>query len=110
MMIARKIRAYVQIPISPISLEHSIRYAITVTNISLTGCFMKMELALESGTPISFSLPLEGGKTLNVQGTIAREQSDPHGYGVSFDAMSEDDRKELALLIADSDEPSARQQ
>lgn len=107
-MIARKIRAYVQIPISPISMEHSIRYAITVTNISLTGCFIKMELALESGTPISFSLPLQDGRTLIVQGTIAREQTDPHGYGVIFDTMSDDERKELALLIADSDEPVAK--
>ncbi len=43
-----------------------------------------------------------------IQGTITREQSGPHGYGVSFDSMSDDDRKELALLIADSDEPSVK--
>jgi hypothetical protein len=67
-----------------------------------------MELALESGTPISFSLPLQDGRALIVQGTIAREQTDPHGYGVIFDVMPVDERKELALLIADSDEPSAK--
>ena len=100
----RKIRAYVEIPVSPSDLEHSIRYAMTITNISLSGCFMKMEQALEVGTPSSFSLPLPGGKTLTVRGTIAREQSDPHGYGINFEAMSDEERRELALLVADSDE------
>jgi hypothetical protein len=104
MMIARKIRAYVEIPVSPINTEHTIRYAMTITNISLSGCFMKMNQGLEVGTPISFSLPLQDGKTLSVRGTITREQGDPHGYGISFDAMPEDERKELALLIADSNE------
>jgi hypothetical protein len=104
MMIARKIRAYVEIPVSPINTEHTIRYAMTITNISLSGCFMKMNQGLEVGMPISFSLPLQDGKTLHVRGTIMREHDDPHGYGISFDEMLYDERKELALLIAASDE------
>ena len=102
MMIARKIRAYVKIPVSPTDIEHSIRYAMTITNISLSGCFMKMDQGLEVGTPIAFSLPLPGGKTLDVRGTVAREQYDPHGYGINFDELPDKERKELALLIADS--------
>jgi hypothetical protein len=39
---------------------------------------------------------------LNVQGTVTREHDEPHGYGVSFNAMSDEVRRELALLIADS--------
>ena len=78
MMIARKIRAYVEIPVSPMDMEHSIRYAMTITNISLSGCFMKMDQGLEVGTPISFSLPLPDGKTLHVRGAVTREQGDPH--------------------------------
>jgi hypothetical protein len=104
MMIARKIRAYVEIPVSPTDMEHSIRYAMTITNISLSGCFMKMDQGLEVGTPISFSLPLPDAKTLSVRGTVAREQGDPHGYGINFDELPDAERKELALLIADSNE------
>ena len=73
MMIARKIRAYVESPVSPSDLEHSIRYAMTITNISLSGCFIKMDQGLEVGMPVAFSLPLHGGKTLRVRGTITRE-------------------------------------
>jgi hypothetical protein len=103
-MIARKIRAYIEIPVSPTEPEHSIRYAMTITNISLSGCFMKMNQGLEVGTPISFALSLPDHKTLRVGGTITREQDEPHGYGISFDEMPDDERKELALLIADSNE------
>jgi hypothetical protein len=104
MSIPRKIRAYVDIPVSPTDLEHSILYAITITNISLSGCFIKMDQGLTAGTPISFSLPLQSRKMLNVRGTVRREQGEPHGYGISFDELSDEERRELALLIADSDE------
>ena len=108
-MIARKIRAYVEIPVSPAEMETPIRYAMTITNISLSGCFMKMDQSLEIGTPISFSLPLQGGKTLHLWGSLARVQDTPHGYGIIFNAMTEEERRELALLIADSNElPTAR--
>jgi hypothetical protein len=101
-MRARKIRAYVEIPVSPANMEHSIRYAMTIRNISLSGCFIKMDQALEVGMPISFSIPLKDKRTLHLQGTISREQDDPHGYGISFDPVPDEERKELALLIADS--------
>jgi hypothetical protein len=104
MTIPRKIRAYVDIPVSPSDVEHSILYAMTITNISLSGCFMKMDQGLEIGTPVSFSLPLQEGKMLNARGTVAREQGEPHGYGISFDELPEEERRELALLIADSNE------
>ena len=100
----RKIRAYVEIPVSPIDTEQSIRYAMTVTNISLSGCFIKMDHALEVGMPLSFSLPLPEEKMLELRGTIAREQGEPHGYGINFDVVADEERRELALLIADSDE------
>jgi hypothetical protein len=103
-MIPRKIRAYVEIPVSPADMEHLIRYAMTITNISLSGCFMKMDQGLEIGTPVSFSLTLPGGKRLRLWGSIAREQETPHGYGLIFNAMTEEERRELALLIADSNE------
>jgi hypothetical protein len=85
-------------------MEHSILYALTITNISLSGCFMKMDQGLEVGTPISFSLPLEAGKMLSIRGTIAREQEEPHGYGIIFNIMSDEERRELALLVANSNE------
>jgi hypothetical protein len=100
----RKIRAYVEIPVSPIDTEQAIRYAMTVTNISLSGCFIKMDQGLEVGTPISFSIPLQNGKMLELLGAIAREQGEPHGYGISFDTLADEERRELALLIASSEE------
>ena len=104
MTIPRKIRAYVEIPVSSTDIEHSILYAMTITNISLNGCFIKMDQGLVVRTPISFSLPLQEGKILNVRGTVAREQGEPHGYGIRFEGLPEEERRELALLIADSDE------
>lgn len=108
MMIARKVRAYVEIPVSLTDLRHSIRYAMTISNISLSGCFIKMDQGLKTGTPISCSLPLREGGTLEIRGTVVREQGDPHGYGIMFGELPAEDKKELALLIADSLElPSA---
>jgi hypothetical protein len=100
----RKIRAYVEIPISPLEMGHAVLFAMTLTNISLSGCFIKMDQALEVGTHISFSLPLPDEKMLELRGTIAREEGEPHGYGMSFDALADEERRELALLIANSNE------
>lgn len=104
MTVRRKIRAYVEIPTYPADLEHSILLAMTVANISLSGCFIKADQWLAIGTPVSFNLPAPDGKMLNLQGTVVRQQGEPHGYGINFEEMSEDKRRELALLIADSTE------
>ena len=104
MTIPRKIRAYVGIPVSPIDMGTAVFYAMTVMNLSLTGCFIKMNQALEVGTPLSFSLPLPEGKMLELRARITREHDEPHGYGVRFDSLSDDVRMELALLIAHSEE------
>jgi Tfp pilus assembly protein PilZ len=101
-MIVRKIRAYIDIPTYPIDAGHKIRYAMTITNISLSGCFIKTDQRWEVGTHVNFTLPLTAGKMLSVKGTVAREHGEPHGYGVSFEELSNETRGELALLIADS--------
>jgi hypothetical protein len=36
---------------------------------------------------------------------VVRQQGEPHGYGIHFEAMWENKRRELALLIADTVEP-----
>ena len=105
MTVGRKIRAYVEIPAFPVDVQHSVLFAMTVANISLSGCFIKTDRWLEIGTPILFNLPASDGKMLDLQGTVVRQQGDPHGYGVQFEAMWENKRRELALLIADSVEP-----
>jgi hypothetical protein len=102
MMIARKIRAYIEIPVHPADEGHEIHYAMTITNMSLSGCFIRMDQRLEVGTSVSLAMPLRGGKMLNVQGAVAREHDEPHGYGINFDNMSDEVRRELAFLIADS--------
>jgi hypothetical protein len=104
MKIPRKIRVYIEIPISPINMEATVTHAMTMMNISLSGCFIKMDQALEVGMPLSFSLPLRNEKMLKLRGTIAREQDDPHGYGIRFEALTDELRSELALLIADSED------
>jgi hypothetical protein len=103
-MMPRKIRAYVEISVSPANTENPIRYAMTITNISLSGCFIKMDQGLAVGTPLSFSLPLEGGKMLHLGGVIARAQDTPHGYGIIFNPMTDEENRALALLIAGSNE------
>jgi len=105
MTVGRKIRAYVEIPAYPVDVQHSVLFAMTVANISLSGCFIKTDRWLEIGTPILFNLPAADGKMLDLQGTVVRQQGDPHGYGIHFEAMWENKRRELALLIADTVEP-----
>src|ERR687884_1788616 len=93
----RKLRAYVDIPtyVGP-----AVTHALTITNISLSGCFLRTNTWLDIGTSISLRVTLPGGKMLPIEGRIVRRHTGPEGYGISFEAMSEAERKELALLIA----------
>jgi hypothetical protein len=57
---------------------------------------------LDSGTKISLGVPLEGGRILELVGMVVRHHDEPKGYGVSFFALPDQERRELALLIAET--------
>lgn len=100
-MSVRKLRAYVDIP------THSgpdVTENLTITNISLSGCLLRTDTHLSIGSTLRLSIPASGGKLLRVEGRVAREHDSPKGFGLSFETMADEDRKELALLIAETDE------
>jgi len=98
---ARKLRAYVDIPTH---LGPDVTENLTITNISLTGCLLRTDTQLKLGSNITLNVPAPGGEMLRLRGQIVRAQDEPNGYGISFDEMTDEERKGLALLIAESDE------
>jgi hypothetical protein len=101
----RKIRAYVKLPVVAAGGEAS--RPITLRNISLSGCLLVTDAELSLGDSFGFYVETRGGRPLPLTGTIVRSQSEPRGYGVNFEPPAEEVRAELALLIADADEPPA---
>jgi hypothetical protein len=95
----RKIRAYVNIPTY---VGHSNIHTLTITNISLSGCFLRTDMWLDSGTKVSLGVPLEGGKVLELKGAVVRQHDEPKGYGISFFGLPDEVRMELALMIAET--------
>ena len=99
-MSERKLRAYVEIPSH---LGPDVTMNQTITNISLSGCLVITDTHLAVGSTLSLSIPIPGSNTLRLKGRVVREHGED-GYGIGFEAMSDQDRRELALLIADTDE------
>lgn len=99
-MSERKLRAYVDIPTH---LGPDVTMNRTITNISLSGCLMRTDTQLGVGSTLSLSIPISGVKMLRLKGKVVREHGQD-GYGIGFEAMSDEDRRELALLIAETDE------
>jgi hypothetical protein len=99
-MSERKLRAYVDIPTH---LGPDVTMNQTITNISLSGCLVITDTHLAVGSTLSLSIPISGANTLRLKGRVIREHG-PDGYGIGFEAMSDQDRRDLALLIAETDE------
>lgn len=99
MATGRKLRAYVNIPTY---MGHSNTHTLTITNISLSGCFLRTDMWLDAGTKISLGVPLHGGRVLELAGMVVRHHDEPKGYGISFFSLSDDVRRELAILIAET--------
>ncbi len=74
----------------------------TITDISLSGCFLRTDMWLDSGTKISLTVPAGEGKVLNLDGMVVRHHDEPRGYGISFFTLADEERRELALLIAET--------
>lgn len=104
MFTPRKIRINVEIEGYSPRAGGFVQYRMIVTNISLTGCFIKTDQSLEIDAPVSFDLPLTNEETLQLDGKVVREQYEPRGYGINFAPMNKDHKRELAMLIADSEE------
>lgn len=99
-MSERKLRAYVDIPTH---LGPDVTMNQMITNISLSGCLVITDTHLAVGSPLSLSIPISGGDTLRLNGRVVREHG-RDGYGIGFEAMSDEHRRDLALLIAETDE------
>ncbi len=99
-MSERKIRAYVDIPTH---LGPDVTMNQTITNISLSGCLLITDTQLGVGVTLSLGIPISGVKMLRLKGRVVREHGQD-GYGIGFEAMSDEDKRELALLIAETDE------
>ncbi|MDQ3665186.1 MAG: PilZ domain-containing protein [Acidobacteriota bacterium] len=99
-MSERKLRAYVDIPTH---LGPDVTMNQTITNISLSGCLVITDTHLAVGSTLSLSIPISGAKMLRLKGRVVREHG-PDGYGIDFDVTSDEYRRELALLIAETDE------
>ncbi len=99
-MSERKLRAYVDIPTH---LGPDVTMNQMITNISLSGCLVRTDTQLAVGSSLSLSIPISGGETLRLRARVVREHG-LDGYGIGFEAMSDEHRRELALLIAETDE------
>ncbi len=99
-MSERKLRAYVDIPTH---LGPDVTLNQVITNISLSGCLVKTDTNLAVGSTLSLSIPISGGETLRLNGRVIRAHGQ-EGYGIGFESMSDQDRRQLALLIAETDE------
>lgn len=99
-MIERKLRAYVDIPTH---LGPDVTMNQMITNISLSGCLMITSTQMAVGSTLALSIPTSGGETLRLNGRVVRLHG-MAGYGIGFEAMSDEHRRDLALLIAETDE------
>src|ERR1043165_1226479 len=99
MAAGRKLRAYVNIPTH---VGTSNVHTLTITNISLSGCFLRTDMWLDVGTRIKLGVPFDSGRMLELAGRVVRQHDEPKGYGIAFFALPDEARRELALLIAET--------
>ncbi len=103
----RRIRAYVNLVTR---METSITQALMIRNVSLSGCLLVTNMQIALDTPILLGVRMPDGGELQLQGVVVRQHDVPSGYGISFNELTEEKRRELALLIAESKEASSPEQ
>ena len=103
----RRIRAYVNLPTR---MGTSITQALMIRNVSLSGCLLITNMQIALDTPILLGVRMPDGSELKLQGVVVRQHDVPSGYGVSFNELTEEKRRELALLIAESKEAGSPEQ
>ena len=82
-----------------LSRMHEVR----VDDVSLGGCFVNTYGKVELGEPVDLQIQLPSGDWLRVRGRVASYQPGV-GFGMSFDALSEQQTARLRKLIATSKE------
>jgi len=97
----RPVRAHVDIEVRPgFTADH----IAVIRNISLSGCLLVTRAKLKQSQQLSLGIPVEGGGEIHVPGAVVRLHSEGAGgwdeYGVSFDPVSEENRRALALVVA----------
>ena len=103
MIVDRKLRAHVNIPTHT---GATAAHAMTITEINLSGCLIRTNKWLSPGTMVSFRITVPSGNVLELKGRVINQNSKLRAYGISFLSLSDEERKELALLIAESIEPA----
>jgi hypothetical protein len=68
------------------------------TNVSATGCFVQSRNGLPTKPALSIRFRLPTERWMQVQGRVSRAVTDENGFGVSFTAISDEDRAMLRLL------------
>jgi hypothetical protein len=76
-----------------------------VRNVSLSGCLLVTRAKLKESQRVALAVPRPPGDDLRVTGTVVRRQGDGAGgweeYGVRFDPLGPEGRRELALVVAE---------
>jgi hypothetical protein len=67
-------------------------------NFSATGCFVHSRNGLPTKPALSIRFRLPTERWMEVQGRVTRTAADDNGFGVSFTAISDEDRAMLRLL------------
>jgi Tfp pilus assembly protein PilZ len=98
----RKLRAFVH---RVVKASFTADSEVMVENLSLGGCFVRTDATLSIGQEVSVDFSPAGGARLRLTGRVAWLRPEPPGFGIMFDDPGEGARKELALLIAESEEP-----
>ncbi len=100
----RKLRAYVH---RVVKASFTADSEVVVENLSLGGCFVRTGATLDIGQQVSVDFETAGGAGLRLTGRVAWLRPGPPGFGIMFDDPGEEERKGLALLIAEAEEPAA---
>ena len=98
--VERKLRTFVFLPI--VWTNQSGEHSASVSNLSLSGCFLDTRGTAELGEIITLKLRLPMEQEMQLRATVIRLQDQPRGIGVQFLELSADERKVFALLVANS--------
>lgn len=97
----RKLRAFVR---RAVKASFTADSEVVVENLSLGGCFVRTDASLAVGQEVSVEFDTTDEVGLCLAGRVAWLRPSPPGFGIMFDDPGAEARKELALLIAESEE------
>jgi hypothetical protein len=99
----RRVRAYVNIRVKA---DVTANHLVVIRDISLSGCLLATGASLYPAQAVLLGVPVPGGGGLGLRGTVVRRGEGADGtYGLSFAEMSAEERRGLALFVAEGVEP-----